>query len=113
MPASTLYAVYIYMYLVPIVAIFPTGLLHYINHKDGQTLLHRAAEGCQSDNVTLLLRTDEKLANIQDKYGNTALQIACTKAHKATVKCFLVKRQKLFASISVLFVASSSFTLSH
>ena len=66
--------------------LFPTGLLRYASPRDGQTLLHRAAEGCLPDNVTLLLHTDEELANIQDNYGNTALQIACTKAHKPTVK---------------------------
>ena len=68
----------------------PVGLVHYVNPQDGQTLLHRAAEGCRSDNITLLLRTDEELANIQDNFGNTALQIACRRAHKQTVKALLV-----------------------
>ena len=75
--------------------LFPTGLLRYASPRDGQTLLHRAAEGCLPDNVTLLLHTDEELANIQDNYGNTALQIACTKAHKPTVKAFLVRAECL------------------
>ena len=66
------------------------GLVRYASPKDGQTLLHRAAEGCLPDNVTLLLQMDKELANIQDNYGNTALQIACSKAHKPTVKAFLV-----------------------
>ena len=70
------------------------GLVRYVSPKDNQTLLHRAAEGCQPDNVTLLLNMDEELANIQDNYGNTALQIACTKAHKPTVKAFLVRPQQ-------------------
>ena len=66
------------------------GLIRYASPHDGQTVLHRAALGCQTDNVVLLLRTDEKLANIQDNYGNTALQIACSKAHKQTVRALLV-----------------------
>ena len=46
--------------------------------RDSQTLLHQAAEGCLPDNMILLLHTDKELANIQDNYGNTALQIACS-----------------------------------
>lgn len=45
--------------------------------------------------MTLLLHTDEGLANLQDNYGNTALQIACSKAHKPTVKAFLVREESI------------------
>ena len=71
--------------------LFSADLVRYTNPHDGQTLLHRAALGCHSDNITVLLRTDEKLANLQDHHGNTALQIACSKAHKPAVKALLVR----------------------
>ena len=65
-------------------------LLHFVNPADGCTALHRAAEACRYDNVTVLLKADEELANMQDHVGNTALHLACFKAHKQTVKTLLV-----------------------
>lgn len=67
------------------------GLIKYVSRKDGQTALHRAANGCQSENVLLLLNADEGLANKQDNLGNTALHLACAKAHKPTIKALLVR----------------------
>lgn len=67
-----------------------TGLISYTSPKDGQTALHRAANACQSENVLILLDADETLANKQDNLGNTALHLACYRAHKPTIKVLLV-----------------------
>ncbi len=66
-------------------------MLHFSNPIDGRTALHRAAEACRHDNITVLLRADEELANMKDIVGNTALHLACLKAHKQTVKALLVR----------------------
>ena len=36
------------------------------------------------------MKRDEQLANMQDYDGNTALHLACNKAHKQTVNTLLV-----------------------
>ena len=64
--------------------------MHYTNPVDGRTALHRAADAGQFDNVSVLLKADEELANMQDFVGNTALHLACLKAHKPTVRALLV-----------------------
>ena len=68
------------------------GIIRLTSSRDGQTALHRAAESNQYDNVSLLLNEDPMCANIQDKQGNTALHLACWRAHKRTVKILLVSR---------------------
>ena len=67
--------------------------------RDGQTALHRAANSDQHEIVSLLLTEDPLCANIQDKNGNTALHLACHKAHKRTVNTLLVRTLEKFENI--------------
>ena len=58
--------------------------------RDGRTCLHRACEATNPQNVALLLKRDEELANIVDYAGDTGLHLACNQAHKQTVQTLLV-----------------------
>ena len=69
----------------------PPDIIRLSSPRDGQTALHRAANSDQHEIVSLLLTEDPLCANIQDKDGNTALHLACRKAHKCTVNTLLVR----------------------
>lgn len=64
-------------------------LIRFCNPRDGQTALHRASSACRHQNVILLLKRDEELANMQDFEGNTALHLACSKMHRQTISTLL------------------------
>ena len=77
----------------------PPDIIRLTSPRDGQTALHRAASSDQHDIVSLLLTEDPLCANIQDKEGNTALHLACRKAHKRIVNTLLVKGIELLANL--------------
>ena len=102
-------AMYIFINQFIISHIFPSPPPHHsvMNHShlsllpdiirltslcDGQTALHRAAYWDRHKIVSLLLNEDPQCANIQDADGNTALHLACRKAHKNTIKALLVRK---------------------
>ena len=64
--------------------------------------LHRAASLDQHKIVSLLLKEDPLCANMQDKEGNTALHLACHKAHKhsCTVNTLLVRKLQVLANLA-------------
>ena len=54
----------------------------------------------QNEIVSLLLTEDPLCANIQDKEGNTALHLACHKAHKRSVNTLLVRKLEVLTNLA-------------
>ena len=86
-----------------------TDLIRFCNPRDGQTTLHRASNACRHQNVALLLRRDEELANMQDFEGNTALHLACNKVHKQTVSTLLVRDGRMGGCQLVMLALAQNF----
>ena len=79
----------------------PPDIIRLTSPRDGQTAVHRAASSDQHEIVSLLLTEDPLCANIQDKEGNTALHLACHKAHKRTVNTLLVRKLELLGQFNL------------
>ena len=78
----------------------PPDIIRLTSPHDGQTALHRAANSGKHEIVSLFLTEDPLCANIQDKEGNTALHLACRKAHKCTVNTLLVRKVEVLANLA-------------
>ena len=78
----------------------PLDIIRLTSLRDGQTALHRAANTGKHEIVSLLLMKDPLCAKIQDKEGNTALDLARHKGHKRTMKILLVRKLEVLASLA-------------
>ena len=90
-----------YTHLTPlIIPSLPLDIIRLTSLRDGQTALHRAANTGKHEIVSLLLMKDPLCAKIQDKEGNTALDLARHKGHKHTMKILQVRKLEVLANLA-------------